>query len=167
MIKLLNDALAIEMITILRYWYQYFMSTGICAHHSQAQVLGHVVEVQERADQLVERIVQLGGRPDVSPERLMSRTHAEYVEVDSVGRMFAVDLFAERIAIEHYRAMTVFLGAEDLTNQQVLELMLGPEDAYAESRASLVRDGTSEKESSVTASPRASCAPGRMQKEDL
>jgi bacterioferritin (cytochrome b1) len=91
-----------------------------------------VAEKQPQADQLAERIVQLGGRPDVSSERLISWTHAEYVEVDSAGRMFAVGLSAERIAIEHYREKTVSLGAENLTNQQVLEMVLALEDAQAE-----------------------------------
>jgi len=146
LIKLLNDALAREIISLLRYWYQYFMSAGICARHRQAQFLGHVVEVQGHADQLAERIVQLGGRPDVFPERLMSRTRAGYVKVDSVGRMFAGDLFAERIAIEHYRAMTVSLGVADLTTQQIVEMILAQEESHAESLVSLARDGTSERD---------------------
>lgn len=159
MINLLNDVLATEIIGILCYKRQYDMTAGIPSRHMQAQFFEHVTEGQAHADHLVERIVQLGGRPDVSPERLISRTHAEYyVEVDSVGRMLAVDLFAERIAIEHYRKMTVSLGVADLTTQQVLELMLGQEDAYAESRASLVNDCTSEGEIDGTALPGASCA---------
>lgn len=159
MIRLLNDALAREIIGILLYRYQYFMMTaGISSRHMKAQFLKHVAEKQPQADHLAERIVQLGGRPDVSSERLISWTHAEYVEVDSVGRMFAVDLSAERIAIEHYREMTVFLGADDLTTQQILEMMLVPEEAQAESLVSCVRDCTSEGEIDVTALPSASCA---------
>jgi bacterioferritin len=159
MIRLLNDALAREIIGILLYRYQYFMMTaGISSRHMKAQFLKHVAEKQPQADHLAERIVQLGGRPDVSSERLISWTHAEYVEVDSVGRMFAVDLSAERIAIEHYREMTVFLGADDLTTQQILEMMLVPEEAQAESRATLVKDCTSEGEIHVTALLGASCA---------
>lgn len=125
MIKLLNDALAREIINTLCSRYQYFMTAGNRSRHRQAQFLEHVVEAQGHADHLVERIVQLGGRPDVSPERLISLTDAAYVEVDSVGRMFAVDLFTARSAIEHYREMTVSLGAAELTSQQVLEMRLG------------------------------------------
>ena len=158
MIGLLNDALATEIINILRYRDQYFMTPSTSSRHMKAQFLEHVAEEWAHADQLAERIVELGGRPDVSPERLISRTHAEYVEVDSVGRMFAVDLFAERIAIERYRERTVSLGAEDLTYQQVLEMMLAPKDAHAESLISLVKNCTSEKEIYVTTSPNASCA---------
>ena len=157
MIKLLNDALATEIINILCSRYQYFMTAGNRSRHRQAQFLEQVGEAQGHADHLVERIVQLGGRPDVSPERLISRTQAAYVGVDAVGRMFAVDLFAERIAIEHYREMTVSLGAEELTSQQVLAMMLGRKDTSAESRASLVRDCTSEGESDDTALSGASC----------
>ncbi|GKS63947.1 bacterioferritin [Nitrospira sp.] len=157
MIKLLNDALATEIINILCSRYQYFMIAGNRSRHRQAQFLEHVAEAQAQADHLAERIVQLGGRPDVSPERLISRTQAEYVDVDSVGRMFAVDLSTERIAIEHYCEMTVFLGAAGLTSQQVLSMMLGRKDTSAESRASLVRDCTFEREIYVTASPSASC----------
>jgi len=157
MIKLLNDALATEIINILCSRYQYFMTAGNRSRHMQAQFLEHVVEAQGHADHLVERIVQLGGRPDVSPERLISLTYAAYVELDSVGRMFAVDLFTERIAIEHYREMTVSLGAAELTFQQVLEMILAPEDVRVESLASLVRDCTSEGEIDVTALSGASC----------
>jgi bacterioferritin len=158
MIRLLNDALAAEMINIFCSRSQYFMTAGIRSRHMKAQFLKHVAEKQPQADQLAERIVQLGGRPDVSSERLISWTHAEYVEVDSAGRMFAVGLSAERIAIEHYREKTVSLGAENLTNQQVLEMVLALEDAQAESLVSCVRDCTSEGEIDVTALPSASCA---------
>ncbi|MBK9305681.1 MAG: ferritin-like domain-containing protein [Nitrospira sp.] len=167
MIKLLNDALAGEMINILCYRSRYVMTAGICSRHRQAQFLEYVAEKRADVDQLAERIVQLGGRPDVSPERLISRTYAEYVEVDSVGRTLAVDLFAERIAIERYREMIVSLGAEDLTTQQILEMMLAAKDARAESLVSLVRDCTSEREMYGTASPSAVCAQRWVQKEDL
>ena len=158
MIKLLNDALAAEMINILCSRSQYLLTGVIRSRHMQAQFLESVAETQAHADHLAERIVQLGGRPDVSPERLISWTHAAYVEVDSGGGMFAVDLSAERIAIEHYREKTVSLGAKNLANQQVLEMVLALEDAQAESLVSCVRDCTSESEIEVTARPSASCA---------
>ncbi|GKS63272.1 hypothetical protein YTPLAS72_05760 [Nitrospira sp.] len=80
------------------------------------------------------------------------------MEVDSGGGMFAVDLSAERIAIEHYREKTVSLDAKNLANQQVLEMVLALEGAQAESLVSCVRDCTSEREIEVTALPSASCA---------
>lgn len=119
-IRLLNDALATEVICILRYKRHYFMTAGLSARHVKATFLQHVAEERAHAEQLVERIVQLGGKPDLSPERLLIRSHAEHIEGESLAEMITANLLDERIAIESYRNMIVTIGPEDPTTQQVL-----------------------------------------------
>lgn len=140
-IGLLNDALATEVICILRYKRHYFMTTEISARHVKAKFLQHVIEERAHADQLVDRIIQLGGKPDLSPERLLTRSHAELIEGESLVEMITADLFAERVAIDGYRGMITSIGSNDPTTQQVLERILAQEEAHAESLAGLLREG--------------------------
>jgi bacterioferritin len=138
-IRLLNEALATEIICILRYKRHYFMTAGISSRRVKAKFLQHVTEEQAHADQLAERLVQLGGKLDLSSERLLSRSHAEHVEGDSLVKMITADLIAERIAIESYRDMIASIGPDDPTTRQVLERILAQEEAHAENLASLLR----------------------------
>lgn len=142
-IMLLNNALAAEIICILRYKRHYFMTAGIRARHVKAKFLQHVTEEQAHADQLAERIIQLGGELDLAHEPLMNRYHTEYaehVEGDSLEEIIMAGLIAERIEIESYRAMIVYIGADDPFTRQVLERILGQEEAHAENLAGLLRD---------------------------
>ena len=139
-IRLLNEALATEVICILRYKRHYFMTAGISARHVKARFLQHVTEERAHADQLVERIAQLGGKPDLSPERLLIRSHAEDIEGESLVEMITADLLDERIAIESYRAMIAAIGSDDPTTQQVLARILAQEEAHAESLVGLLRE---------------------------
>ena len=138
-IRLLDEALATEIVCVLRYKRHYFMASGINSRSVKAKFLQHVTEEQAHADQLAERILQLGGKPDLSPERLLYRSHSEYVEGDSLVEMITADLVAERIAIENYRKMIASIGTDDQTTRQVLEKILAQEKAHAESLASLLR----------------------------
>ncbi|MDI3463478.1 MAG: hypothetical protein OJF50_002299 [Nitrospira sp.] len=138
-IRLMNEALATEIICILRYKRHYFMTAGIRSRHVKAKFLQHMTEERAHADQLVECIVQMGSEPDLSPERLLSRSHAEHVEGDSLTEMITADLLAERISIDRYRAMIAALGAYDPTTRQVLEQILAQEETHAENLAGLLR----------------------------
>ncbi|MBH0199419.1 MAG: DUF892 family protein [Nitrospira sp.] len=138
-IRLLNEALATEIICILRYKRHYFMASGLNSLSVKAKFLQHVTEEQAHADQLAERIVQLGSEPDLSPERLLSRSHSEYVEGDSLVAMITADLVAERIAIDSYREMIAYVGADDPTTGKMLEQILAQEEEHAEDLASLLR----------------------------
>lgn len=140
MIRLLNEALAAEIICILRYKRHYFMTAGISARSAKAKFIQHVAEERAHADLLAERIVQLGGKPELSPTQLLKRSHAEQVEGDSLAEMVTADLLAERISIDSYRAMIASIGDDDPTTRQVLERILVQEEAHAESLASLARD---------------------------
>jgi bacterioferritin len=139
-IRLLNEALATEIICILRYKRHYFMTAGISSRRVKAKFLQHLTEERAHADQLAERIVQLGGKPDLSPARLLIRSHAEHIEGDSLVEMIMADLMAERIAIEGYRAMIATIGADDPTTRQALEGILAHEEAHAQNLVSLLRD---------------------------
>src|SRR6185503_18497825 len=113
--KVLNEALATEIVCTLRYRRHYFMAKGIHGESVAAEFLEHANDEQQHADQIAERITQLGGEPNFSPEGLLSRSHAEYKEGDSLGEMMKEDLVAERIAIDSYREMIQYLGTKDPT----------------------------------------------------
>ena len=138
-ITLLNEALATELVCVLRYKRHYFMASGINSLGVKAEFLQHAAEEQLHADQLAERIVQLGGEPNLSPEGMLSRSHSEYVEGDSLVEMLTEDLVAERIAIDSYREMVTYAGTDDPTTRRILEGILAQEEEHAEDLASLLK----------------------------
>jgi len=137
-LKLLNDALATEIVCALRYRRHHFMAKGIHAKAIADEFLVHANEEQGHADLLAERIVQLGGEPDFSPGSLVSRSHAEYVEGDSLVDMIKEDLVAERIAIDSYREAIQYLGAQDSTTGRMLEGILAVEEEHADELATML-----------------------------
>ncbi len=138
-VKLLNEALATEIVCVLRYKRHYFMAQGMNADCVKAEFLAHAGEEQAHADELAERIVQLGGEPNLSPDGLSSRSHSEYVEGESLKEMIKEDLVAERIAIESYRDMIAFVGSNDPTTRRLLETILMKEEEHAEDLVSLLK----------------------------
>ncbi|MCC2643094.1 MAG: Bacterioferritin [Nitrospira sp.] len=138
-VKLLNEALATEIVCVLRYKRHYFMAQGMNAESVKSEFLTHAAEEQAHADELAERIVQLGGEPDLSPDGLSARSHSEYVAGDSLQNMIKEDLVAERIAIESYRDMIAFVGKEDPTTRRILERILMKEEEHAEDMVSLLK----------------------------
>jgi len=138
-IKLLNDALATELVCVLRYRRHYFMAQGIQSKSIADEFLVHANEEQGHADQIARRIVQLGGEPDFSPDSLSGRSHAEYVEGDSLVGMIKEDLVAERIAIDSYREMVQYLGDSDPTTRTMLEGILAVEEEHADELADLLQ----------------------------
>jgi bacterioferritin len=137
-VKLLNEALATEIVCVLRYKRHYFMASGIHAEGVAAEFLQHANEEQGHADQIAQRIVQLGGEPNFSPEGLLSRSHAEYVEGDTLTDMIKEDLVAERIAIDSYREMINYVDNDDPTTRRMLEGILAMEEEHAEDLVSLL-----------------------------
>jgi bacterioferritin len=123
-IKLLNEALATEIVCVLRYRRHHFMATGLNAQMIAQEFLAHANEEQAHADQIAGRIVQIGGEPDFSPDGLTSRSHAEYVEGETLLDMIREDLVAERIAIDSYREVIAWLGDKDPTTCRMLEGIL-------------------------------------------
>lgn len=137
-IKLLNDALATEIICVLRYRRHHFMARGIVAKSIADEFLVHSNEEQGHADQLAGRIVQLGGEPDFAPDGLTSRSHAEYVEGKTLVEMIKEDLVAERIAIDSYRELIQYLGDQDPTTSKMLKEILAVEEEHADELADLL-----------------------------
>ncbi len=138
-LQLLNEALATEIVCVLRYKRHFFMASGINAPQVSAEFLEHANEEQGHADLIAQRIVQLGGEPNLSPEGLLMRSHAEYVEGNNIREMIEEDLVAERIAIESYGEMIRFIGNDDPTTRRMLEGILAMEEEHADDLADLLK----------------------------
>ena len=146
-IKLLNEALATEIVCVLRYKRHHFMAAGIHAESVAAEFLQHANDEQGHADEIAQRIVQLGGEPNFSPKGLLTRSHAEYVEGDSLTDMIKEDLVAERIAIDSYREIINFVGNDDPTTRRMMEGILATEEEHADDLADLLQDAAGAKNS--------------------
>jgi bacterioferritin len=138
-LKLLNDSLATEIVCVLRYRRHHFMARGIHSQAVGAEFLAHSDAELGHADALAERIVQLGGAPNFSPEGLVSRSHAEYVEGITLSDMIKEDLVAERVAIDSYRDFILYLGDQDPTTRRLLESILAVEEEHADDLAELLQ----------------------------
>lgn len=137
-IKILNEALATEIVCVLRYRRHHFMAQGIEAKSVADEFLQHAIEEQAHADQIARRITQLNGEPNLSPEGMLSRSHSEYVEGRTLLDMIKEDLVAERVAIESYSEMILYLGDKDPTTRRMLEEILAKEEEHAEDMADLM-----------------------------
>jgi bacterioferritin len=136
--RILNEALATEIVCVLRYKRHYYMATGIHAQAVAAEFLQHANEEQGHADLIATRITQLGGAPNFSPEGLLTRSHAEYAEGDTLVDMIKEDLIAERIAIDSYGDMIRYLANDDPTTRRMLEGILAMEEEHADDLAKLL-----------------------------
>ena len=131
-IAVLNQALATEIVCVLRYKRHYFMAQGIHANAVAQEFQEHAAEEQGHADRIAGRIAQLGGEPDFNPEGLASRSHSQYVEGATLVDMIQEDLVAERIAIESYGEIVRFLGDRDITSRRMMEEILEVEEEHAD-----------------------------------
>lgn len=137
-VDVLNQALATELVCVLRYKRHYYMSRGIYKDAVASEFLEHANQEQEHADQIAERITQLGGAPNFNPEGLASRSHSEYKEGESMIDMIKENLVAERVAIESYREMVRFFGDNDPTTRRMLESILAVEEEHANDMVDLL-----------------------------
>lgn len=131
-VKLLNDALATELVCVMRYKRHYFTAQGISSPKIADEFLVHAQEEEAHGDQIAERIVQLGGEPDFSPATLLQRSHAEYDDSTELKSMIRANLVAERIAIEAYTQMIKLIGDKDSTTRRILEGILAQEQEHAD-----------------------------------
>jgi bacterioferritin len=138
--ELLNEALATEIVCVLRYKRHYFSARGSAGKVAAAEFLQHATEEQQHADRIAERIVQLGGEPDLNPATLLARSHSEYDAHDSLREMLEADLYAERIAIESYREMIRYFGDRDPTSRRMMEDILASEEEHADDLVDLLHD---------------------------
>ncbi len=137
--RVLNEALATEIVCVLRYKRHYFMAQGLASDPVKAEFLEHANAEQAHADRIAERIVQLGGEPDLDPAVLAGRSHSEYVEGKDLVSMIREDLVAERVAIESYREIVAWLAAADPTTRRMMEELLADEEEHADDLSSLLR----------------------------
>ena len=123
---------------VLRYMRHYFMASGMLADSIKSEFLAHAKEEQAHADKIAERIVQLGGEPDLNPDTLTERAHAEYKEGANLKDMVRENLIAERIAIDSYREIIDFVGDKDTTTKRMLMHVLAEEEEHADEFADLL-----------------------------
>ena len=136
--KLLNDALATEIVCVLRYKRHYFMAKSIHAGPVKDEFLEHAGDEQRHADRIAERITELGGEPNLNPDGLHTRSHTEDVEGQTLVERIKEDLVAERIAVDSYREMVTFFSKFDTTTRKLLEDIQGEEEGHAEDLADLL-----------------------------
>ena len=137
-VRLLNEALATEWVCVLRYYRHYYMASGMLADSVKAEFLEHAQQELAHANLLSERIVQLGGAPDLNPDTLTSRAHAEYKPGHDLRDMVKENLIAERIAIDSYREMINYVGDRDTTTKRILMQILAQEEEHADDMADLL-----------------------------
>ncbi|MFN3790946.1 bacterioferritin [Massilia sp.] len=137
-IAMLNDALATELLCVLRYKRHYYTVSGPNTGHIKAEFLEHAQQEQDHADRIAERIVQLNGSPNFNPATLTARSHAEYDDSDDVQAMIRADLIAERVAIESYRQMIQAIGDKDPTTTKMLTDIMAVEEEHADDMRDLL-----------------------------
>ncbi len=138
-LELLNEALATEMVCVMRYRHDYYVARGIQAKAAATEFMEHANEELGHADKIAERIVQLGGEPDFNPDTLTKRSHAEYRIGKTIQEAIKENLVAERIAIESYREMVQYIGESDPTTRRMLEEILAVEEEHADDLADLLQ----------------------------
>ena len=131
-VALLNDALATELVCILRYKRHHFTARGMASPAIAAEFMVHATEETGHADKIAERIVQLGGEPDFNPVTLLERSHADYDTSSALRDMIRANLIAERVAVEAYRQMIGLIGDKDPTTRRMLETILADEEEHAD-----------------------------------
>ena len=137
-IRLLNEALATEWVCVLRYYRHYYSAKGMLVDAVKGEFLEHAQQELEHAGMLSERIVQLGGEPDLNPDTLTARSHAEYKEGRDLRDMVRENLVAERVAIDSYREMINYIGDRDTTTKRLLEHVLAQEEEHADDMKDLL-----------------------------
>ena len=137
-IQKLNESLATEWVCVLRYYRHYYSAKGMLVDAVKGEFLEHAQQEMEHAGQLSERIVQLGGEPDLDPATLTARSHAEYKEGKDLRDMVRENLIAERIAIDSYRELIEFIGDKDTTTKRMLMEIMAQEEEHADEFADLL-----------------------------
>ena len=139
-ISLLNDSLATELVCVMRYKRHHFTAKGLASPKIAEEFMVHALEETAHADEIAERIVQLGGEPDFSPARLLDRSHADYDDSTDLKAMIKANLIAERVAIEAYTQMIHLIGDKDSTTRRMLESILSQEQEHADELSDWMTD---------------------------
>ena len=139
-IKVLNEALATELVCVLRYKRHYYAAQGVRGEKVKEELAEHATQEQDHADRIAMRITELGGMPNFSPDGLSERSHSEYVEGVSLSDMIKEDLIAERIAVDSYSEIIRYLGDDDIVTRRLMESILEVEEEHANDLVSLLQD---------------------------
>src|SRR5271166_1213625 len=137
-ISILNDALATEIVCVLRYMHHYFMATGVHGMSVRDEFKEHADAEREHADEIAERIQQLGGKPDFNPASLLERSVSQYKEGNTLSDMIREDLIAERIVIEVYQKMIRHFADHDPSTRVMIEGILRDEEEHASDLSDLL-----------------------------
>lgn len=137
-VRLLNAALATELVCVLRYKRHHFTASGLASPAVASEFMVHANEEAAHADRIAERIVQLGGEPDFHPAHLLERSHADYDASSELMAMVRANLVAERVAVETYRQMIQVIGDKDPTTRRMLEDILADEEEHADEMKDLL-----------------------------
>jgi bacterioferritin len=149
-LQLLQEALATEIVCVLRYKSHFYKADGIHAQSVALEFNEHAAEEQRHAEMISERIKQLGGEPNWNPEGLLGRSHSEFRGGDTLVDLIREDLIAERIAVDSYREMIDYFGTKDSTSRRMLEEILAKEEEHAQDLADLLLTLNPERKSSTT-----------------
>ncbi len=139
-VKLLNDSLATELVCVLRYKRHHYTATGLKSPAIAEEFMVHANDEAAHADRIAERIVQLGGEPDFSPDTLTQRSHADYNDAKDLKSMIRANLIAERVAVEVYSQLIEMIGDKDSTTRRLLEDILADEQEHADELADWLED---------------------------
>ncbi len=137
-VEILNEALATEIVCVLRYMHHYFMATGVHGKAVSDEFKEHADEEREHADMIAERIQQLGGKPDYNPRTLLERSVSHYVEGETLADMIKEDLIAERVVIDVYQRMIEYFGEKDPTTRRMIEHIKAEEEEHASDLSDLM-----------------------------
>ena len=137
-IAVLNEVLATETVCVLRYRNHYFVAQGVHAPAIEQEFLEHSNEEQAHADRVAKRITELGGKPNLNPEGMATRSHAAYGTGETLHELIKEDLIAERIAVQTYAEIIRWIGSDDPTTRRIMEELLAKEEEHADDMAKLL-----------------------------
>ena len=130
-IDILQTVLATELVCVLRYTMNAVTAAGISSESVKKEFDEHAREELGHLRMVAERISQLGGTPNLSPEGLASRSASQYVEGANLVEMIKENLIAERIACEHYRELIRYFADSDPVTRVMMEGILVKEEEHA------------------------------------
>jgi bacterioferritin len=136
--QLMNEALAAEILCVLRYRHHQIVAKGIDFPQVAAQFAEHADDEQRHMMSIAARIDELGGDPDFNPSTVTARASTEYGTSDILSKMIEEDLVAERVVIEIYRRLIRWFGNDDPTSRRMFEKILEDEEEHANDLSDLL-----------------------------
>ncbi|HEY4972978.1 MAG TPA: ferritin-like domain-containing protein [Steroidobacteraceae bacterium] len=140
-VRLLNTALATELVCALRYRRYNAMRSQALGDGIKDEFAKRAQEEQSHADQIAARIVELGGEPNPDPPSApYDGDDKSYADDENLTDMLAEDLIAERIAIDTYREIIRYMGDSDSATLRLFESIVTVEQEHAAGLASMRED---------------------------